>query len=224
MRGTAIWLASLLGTSLSVVIAYFWLDRPIALWVHDHLQLGFHGTVTGISHWPDPLIPLAILALIVLGLRVATSRSPLGGRQAAALVASVSVLITEVFKDLLKFIFSRPWPESWMGNNPSFIRDGIYGFHFLHGGSYQSFPSGHMAASCAVLAVLWIWYPRWRALYLIAALTVGLGLIAANYHFLSDVLAGAFLGTSVAWFTSLVWRAAARAMDLPDKNSAGPFR
>ena len=54
-----------------------------------------------------------------------------------------------------------------------------------------------MAAVCAGLAVFWICYPRWRLLYVSAASAVGLLLIVGNYHFLSDVIAGAFLGIVV---------------------------
>lgn len=208
MRAIFIWLAGLAGTSLAVAVCYFWLDRPIALWVHGHLRLGFHGTLTRFSHIPDPLIPLAVVALIVLGLRAAVSRSLPGNYGAATFVASVSVLASEAIKNQLKFVFGRSWPESWTGHNASFIRDGVYGFHFFQGGpNYQSFPSGHMAASCAVITVLWLWYPRWRALYTAAALAVAAALVAANYHFLGDVIAGGFLGMSVGWFASTIWRA-----------------
>lgn len=208
MGGLFRWLVGLVGTSLAVVICYEWFDRPIALWVHAHLKLGYHGALTGFSHWPDPLIPLAAVALVVLGLRAVATRSLPANTQAAAFVASVSVLVTEAIKDQLKFLFGRTWPSSWMGNNPSFIRDGTYGFHFLHGGgNYQSFPSGHTAAACAILVVLWFWYPRWRALYTMAGLAVGLGLVAANYHFLGDVIAGAFLGISIGWIATAIWNA-----------------
>ncbi len=208
MRATLNWLGGLAVTALAVTVCYFWLDRPIALWVHAHLRLGFRGAFAPLVHLGDPLIPLAGIALIAVGLRAVMIRSMPKAYQAATLVASVSVLVTEGLKDELKFVFGRAWPASWMGNNPSFIRDGVYGFHFLHGGdSYQSFPSGHMAASCAVLAVLWVWYPRWRVFYCLAALAVGLGLVATNYHFLGDVIAGAFLGASVSWIATAIWRA-----------------
>ena len=208
MRAISIWLAGLAGTALAVTVCYFWLDRPIALWVHGHLRLGYRGLLAPLIHLGDPLIPLAAITLIVVGLRAVVTRLLPADYVAAALVASVSVLVTEGLKDALKLVLGRTWPVSWMGNNPSFIRDGVYGFHFMHhGGAYQSFPSGHMAASCAIVAVLWFWYPRWRALYCIAALAVGVGLVAANYHFLGDVIAGAFLGASVGWVATTIWRA-----------------
>ena len=113
-----------------------------------------------------------------------------------------------MIKDQLKFIFGRTWPETWVQDNPSFIRDGVYGFHFMHGGGgYQSFPSGHMAATCAVISVLWVWYPRSRWLGAFAAIAVGAGLVGANYHFLSDVIAGAFVGISTGWLANAIWNA-----------------
>jgi membrane-associated phospholipid phosphatase len=115
--------------------------------------------------------------------------------------------LAETAKAQLKFLFGRTWPESWMGNNPSFIRDGVYGFNFLHGeGAYQSFPSGHMAAACAVLSVLWIWHPRLKVLWAIGGIAVGVGLVGANYHFLSDVIAGGFLGVSAGWSVRSIWK------------------
>ena len=94
-----------------------------------------------------------------------------------------------------------------MGNNPSFIRDGVYGFNFLQGGgAYQSFPSGHMAAACAVLSVLWIYYPRLKWLWMVGGLAVGAGLVGGNFHFLSDVIAGGFLGISAGWLVSSIWK------------------
>jgi membrane-associated phospholipid phosphatase len=132
--------------------------------------------------------------------------------QSAVLVGSISVVETEVTKDQLKFFFGRTWPETWAGNNPSFIRDGVYGFHFMHGGgAYNSFPSGHMASACAVLSVVWFWYPRLRLFCLPAGLAVGAGLVCSNYHFLSDVIAGGFLGASIGWLTTEIWKVAAPA-------------
>ena len=50
-----------------------------------------------------------------------------------------------------------------------------------------------------------------RPLYALAVLAVAVGLIGANYHFLSDVIAGGFVGTSTGWMTVALWRARGRA-------------
>jgi membrane-associated phospholipid phosphatase len=97
-------------------------------------------------------------------------------------------------------------------NNPSLIHDGVYGFNPFHeaGIAYASFPSGHTAAICALMSVLWICYPRFWPVYLAAILAVSIGLVGADYHFLSDVIAGAFVGTSAGWMLVAAWHAGCR--------------
>lgn len=207
MRSILVWLVTFVGTAIAVGIAYHWLDRPIALWVHTHIGFGHHGVLHRFGRYPDPLIPLAVVVFLVLGLRAVVLRSLPSNFQAAAFICSLAVLATEAIKDELKVVFGRTWPESWAGSNPSYIRDGVYGFNFMHSGTaFQSFPSGHMAAACAVVGVLWIWYPRWRWLYMAAVVAVGLVLIGANSHFLSDAIAGAFLGASTGWIAATAWK------------------
>ena len=59
---------------------------------------------------------------------------------------------------------------------------------------YSAFPSGHTTGICTVMTVLWLCYPRYRALYALAIAAVAVGLVGADYHFLSDVIAGGFVG------------------------------
>ena len=211
MRPFVLWFAALLGTSAAVTVSYFWLDRPIALWAHGDVRSG-HEQLLGHLVFPDPLIPLAALLFLAIGLWVVSKR-PLPHYQAAALVASLSVLVAGEIADFLKFVFGRTSPESWMGQQPSFIADHVYGFHFFHDGSaYKAFPSGHMTATCAALAVLWAWYPRGRALWVLMGLGVGTALVGGNFHFLSDVIAGAFVGLSTGWIATAMWPVSSPAM------------
>ncbi len=198
------WSLSLLATAVAVAIAYLWIDRPIALIAHH--QLAHHETFAQLTHIPDPFMPLAVIVFVVLGLWRLSGRA-LTTLQATAAIASISLVMTEATKNLLKYVFGRTWPETWVLNNPSFIHDGAYGFNPFHGGrGFASFPSGHMAVTCAVISVLWIAYPKWRALYALAVAAVAVGLIGANYHFLSDVIAGGFVGVSTGWMATALWR------------------
>lgn len=52
------------------------------------------------------------------------------------------------------------------------------------------------------MAVLWAYYPRWRALFAAIVAVVAVGLIGADYHFLSDIIAGGFVGVSAGWIVS----------------------
>jgi len=47
-----------------------------------------------------------------------------------------------------------------------------------------------------------------RAYFASATTTmVGIGLIGANFHFLSDVIAGRFVGISSGWMLTSLWKA-----------------
>ena len=46
----------------------------------------------------------------------------------------------------------------------------------------------------AFLAAVWLFYPRYRSLSVGFLLILALALVATDYHFLSDVIAGAYLG------------------------------
>ena len=79
------------------------------------------------------------------------------------------------------------------------------GFHpFHYGNAYASFPSGHAAVVFSVLSILWLSYPRWQFWYAMFGVAVCVGLVALNFHFVSDVIAGAMLGSITGvWMTQL---------------------
>ena len=160
-----------------------------------------------LTYAPDPMVPLAVTVFVVLGLMNLSGRA-LSRLENCALLCSLSLIVAELTKIQLKLVFGRTWPDTFRDNNPSFLRDGVYGFNFFHGGhGYASFPSGHTAVTCAVISVLWIYYPAWRPLWALAVLAVAIGLIGANYHFLSDVIAGGFVGVSCGWMLTSLWKA-----------------
>ena len=196
MRALRGWLLALILCALAVVISYYWLDRPIALFVHSQFPRNIRVLLEPVTDIPNPLIWIATITFLAFGIRGLAGR-PLSKMQTAILLCSASLIIAETIKSELKFVFGRTWPETWRQNNPSFIHDGVYGFNWFHGGdAYQSFPSGHITAICAVASVLWIYYPRRRPIYLIVTLAVLVGLVGNNYHFLSDTIAGTFVGAS----------------------------
>ena len=212
------WGLGFLGAVVAVAVSYLWLDRPIARLAHDALQQ-FH-LFEKLSLIPDGLIPLAVVAFLALGLRGLTGPT-LSRFQTVLLVSGISLAVAVVIKDQLKYAFGRTWPESWLHNNPSFIRDNVFGFFPFNGGSgYASFPSGHATAICTVMTVLWICYPRFRPLYALYMAAVAVGLVGANFHFLSDVIAGGFLGVSVGWLGVALWEIGGRQVRPPDLGAA----
>jgi membrane-associated phospholipid phosphatase len=199
------WFLSLAGTAVASAVSIEWLDRPLALISREHVA--HRETFASFTHLPDPLIPGAVIVFIAMGLW-AFAASPLLRWQTAALLCSISVIVAETTKSELKYVFGRTWPDTWVGNNPSFLRNGAYGFNLFHGGAgYASFPSGHTAVTCAIASVLWIYYPRLRPLWALGVLAVVVGLLGANYHFLADTIAGGFVGASTGWMTVTLWNA-----------------
>ena len=190
-------------TAAAVVLSYFWLDRPIASFVHEHLR--DFDVFALLTYVPAISVPLAVLAFAAVALR-ALSRRALTRLQTVIVISGASLAVSEAVKVQLKFAFGRTWPETWVRDNLSFIRDGVYGFNPFHGGpGFAAFPSGHMSAICALLSVFWVCYPRLRVLYALVMAVVGIGLIGADFHFLSDVIAGAFLGIWTGWLTVALW-------------------
>ena len=217
MNGLRNWTLGFLGTAISVVVSDLWLDRPIALFAHDQLQrFDLSDKLTLI---PTAMMALAAIVFTVLAVRALASR-PLSRFQTVLLLSGASLAVASIIKDELKFAFGRTWPETWTHNNPSFIRDGLFGFFpFEGGGAYASFPSGHMTAVCTVMAVFWICYPRFRAFYALCMAPVAVGLVGANFHFLSDVIAGGFLGISAGWLGVALWEMGEHRVRPPDVRS-----
>ena len=189
------WLWAAAACAVLVAIAIAWLDRPLATFSHAN----FHGEAVfdWMQRLPEYLTGAAALILLGLVISAALGWAPRGVCE-VLVRASLSLAAAVLIKDQLKYLFGRTWPETWVNNNPSYIKDGVFGFFPLHGGAGgSSFPSGHMTAVTSVLAVLWVRWPRLRWLYALLWLDVVVGLLGADYHWLSDIVAGSFLGTAV---------------------------
>jgi len=199
------WLLAFALVIVAVAISYEWLDRPIAFFSYALHPGPKQALFEPLTHIPDPLIPGAAIAFVVLGLWALAGR-PLSRWQATVLLCSVSLPVASAIKEQLKYVFGRTWPETWVQNNPSLIHDGVYGFNFFRSGAgYSSFPSGHTTLTCAIVSVLWIVYPRYRPIYGAVVLAVAIGLLGADFHFLSDVIAGGFVGTSTGWMATVLY-------------------
>ena len=187
------WSIATVATTLAIVISAEFLDRPIARLcyrVFGHLMVArqFAGT-------PSFFGPLEIVVLSVFLFRRIVLY-PLTYADAVIALCETSLIMTKLLLAPSKFVFGRTWP---LYADPSYLIDGSYGFNFFRSGpAFEAFPSGHTAAVCALAAVLWMTYPRFRLLYAAGATTVAIALIAGDFHFLSDVLGGGFLGVSVA--------------------------
>jgi membrane-associated phospholipid phosphatase len=177
-----------------VALAYFFADRQLASELRPHLAGDW--IFPWLTHIVDPLAPLASIGVAFTAAR-ALARGSLTPAESAILRISCAILIAWALKEELKWAFGRTWPETWIkGNpNPSYFGNGTFGFFPFHGGQgYASFPSGHTTAITAFAGALWFLCPKMRWLGVALAVAVVIGLLGADYHWLSDILAGGVLG------------------------------
>jgi len=183
-------------TAILVFVCYFFIDRPVAFYVHDHglAQYQLFKWLTYPPPWAQDWSPLVLTLLVIR-----RAWGPFTRGEKALFVALVSLIIADQFRTSLGDVFGRYWPETWHDNNPSLIGNGTYGFHpFQLGDDVGSFPSGH---SARILGFAWVWWlamPRLRVLLAMVCLPMLASLVLMNYHFVGDVVAGSVLGAVVA--------------------------
>ena len=196
------WCIALAITAAGIIASDLWLDQPIAFFVHRNVA--DKTFFVWLQRLPVAFLLLSLLVFVWCGFCALTNR--LFSRvQSVGLACSLSFVTANFINNQLKYAFGRTWPETWIQNNPSLIQSGVFGFNPFHGGpGFASFPSGHVAAVRAVITVLWWSYPNLRPIYAACVAAVAVGLIGANYHFLSDTFAGIFVGISVGYITTKI--------------------
>lgn len=176
--------------TLAVLISVYFLDTRIALGIKELLK-------TGVLLQKEPVDIPDLLSLLVWsgsGLLLGNSfihriKGISNEKSRFSLLAGYAILCAFFLKWILKLVFGRTNTRAWLENRAS------DGFHWFQGGGmYSGFPSGHMAVFTAFFTAIWLVYPRYRSVCSGLTLLLGIALIATGYHFLSDVIAGAYLG------------------------------
>jgi membrane-associated phospholipid phosphatase len=190
------WLVALALCAVAVLLSVAYVDRPAAELFNTHIR---HTELWG---WLDhSLAPFVLVPVIALFFLLGTGLWLLSGRQIGAwarkpLLCSWSSTWALAAEFVSKEIFGRAWPD------PSYLENHLYGFRFLHAGTHwNSFPSGTATISAALVATVWLVAPRWRLPGLLLAGLICCAVVVTNGHWLSDVIAGAFLGASIGWMT-----------------------
>lgn len=188
-------------------------DEPVQVYfqVHDPLGDAF-GTGAVTIGGVVPIVAPA--ALYLTGL--AAGESELASAGSAAVQA---VVVQFVAVNALKWLTDRAGP--FPNGDPKrrrftsgLFRDSLRADDFdfnpfdLHGG--LRWPSGHTASNVALVSALYAFYPEQLWIALIGypyALAVGVGMLEGDYHWLSDVIAGALIGHIIGWVIGKEMRA-----------------
>ena len=177
--------------AVMVTLSILYVDRPVERYILAHIHkkgATFFDLLAAPSLFP---LPGACTYLVFYTLRSAAGR-PAGARASLYLALSIAVSVATMAKDEMKWVIGRPWPLTW-------AKFGVYKIHpFTNNLFYGSFPSGHTTYIAAPMFVLWWRLPKYRPLWLAIIFLVMVGLVGSEHHFVSDVIAGLFLGLAAA--------------------------
>jgi membrane-associated phospholipid phosphatase len=171
-------------TLLLIFLSYYFVDIPVAIFCRqidqNILQVFDWITELGISTW----YLVASLFLFVI-FRFYRKNRVNANR---ALFVFAAVALSGIAAIVVKLTVARYRPKL-------FFEKGLYGFDFFNGGyEYNSFPSGHAATIFSLAAAMSLFWPKHRAYFFVVAFAVALSRIILTSHFVSDVIAGAFIG------------------------------
>ena len=175
-------------TAVITIVAIKLLDARIAAVIMNFIK-SVHVLRRATERIPDVLPHLVGFGTLLLwGIYFYRSRKTTDDNEMQFLRLAATVLpVAYLVKTLLKFVFGRTGPRGWL------IHREPLAFHWFKVWS-SSFPSGHMVVFIAFGAAVLFYYPKYRLPVMILLTLLGIALIGTDYHFLSDVIAGAYFG------------------------------
>ena len=192
-----IWIISFLVSTAAAGLSFSYYDVPIARRFAQNIG---HLDTLGAGLGSAVFLSLeGLSALTLIGLRLIRGRlSPFG--EALALASLTSMCVYAVNDGVLKLLFGVPNPVDVLAGGAH------HGFHLLAGGQSSSFPSGHMALAASFGGAFMTLIPRSRWPLSILLFFGASILVAGDWHFVSDVIAGGFVGISAGVLAGALWR------------------
>ncbi|MBV9550528.1 MAG: phosphatase PAP2 family protein [Alphaproteobacteria bacterium] len=190
------WMLGFITCILLVFVCFRWFDLPVA-------QL-FRGNPARVQGYglPSAVLLAGELCVITLLAFVRILRGQLPEYAKVMLIALLTSITAFTANDyVLKLIFGVPSPSEVLFDSAR------HGVHFLAGGPASSFPSGHMALAGG-FAGPWIRLQPATTGALAVLLGIGMAmLVMGDWHFLSDVVAGTFVGVTAGLLAGSLWLA-----------------
>jgi membrane-associated phospholipid phosphatase len=182
--------------AISVPVCICCLDRPAAEYFNSHVR------PFAIWIWLNRLLaPLVVIPVVALLFQFGAGVWLLSGRRLASwtltpLLYSSGTIWALSAEFVLKQLLGRGSPD------PTYLARHLYGFRFLHaGGGWTSFPSGTATIALTIVAITCLRLPHWRRAVSVLAGLVCIAVTVTNGHWVSDVIAGVFLGACIGWMT-----------------------
>lgn len=193
-----IWLLSALICAFAAAFAFVKVDIPVAQAVYPifrNLNAAANGIGSSILLSLEALVVIAVIVLRLI-------RGTVPQYEKVLVIACLSSMCAYGFNSgVLKIYFGVPNPWDVMENSMP------HAFHFWHGTPDSSFPSGHMMLAGAFGGVFMRTYRRWTVPLALLLLLGAVMLVLGDWHFVSDVIAGTFLGVSAGLLAGEAWLA-----------------
>lgn len=191
------WSLSLLVCVLAVVCTFLFCDVPIALRVY-----GLLGSRAALATGLGSAVLLGIegsIALVLVIVRI--TRGHLSPFQEATVLACLTSICAYAVNDSsLKMLFGVPNPAA-------VLRGSRHAFNFFGGSAASSFPSGHMVIAGSFAGVFMRLYRTSTLAFSVLLLAGATLLVVGDWHFVSDVIAGAYAGVSAGLLAGELWLA-----------------
>ena len=167
---------------------YFFVDRPLAIFLHQIVSPTFYEIAKIVSFFGLGGLYVAIFSLLWL-LSFFILKKPYWIFCSTVLL--LSVVVPGLCCNVLKMILGRSRPDLLFSQD-------LYGFYFFHfdlSAEYYSFPSGHATTIAGVAMACYLLWRRFPLLIVGVATLVILSRVILSEHFLSDIMMGAYLGS-----------------------------
>ena len=191
------WLLALLICAALATFAFAKIDLPVARFVFPHFRR-LNDVADGLGSAVLLTLESAIVLLVVAIRMWRGHVSPLG--KALVVACLTSMCAYAVNGSVLKIFFGVPNP--W-----DVLQGAQHAFHFWNGTADSSFPSGHMVLAGAFAGTFMRLYRASVLPISILLLVAAVLLILGDWHFVSDVIAGAFVGISIGILAGEAWLA-----------------
>lgn len=172
-----------------ILFSYLFIDQPVAVFCQSLNQsiIDVFQWITELGKSTGYLIGLFMLFVFF---RYIGRRPVVANR---ALFLFLSIALSGIIANMVKPMVGRLRPKMLFESN-------LYGFDVFHmGWEYNSLPSGHATTVFSLAMALSLFYPRWRLPFFFFAVMVGASRVIIAAHYVSDVLAGAYVGIATVF-------------------------
>jgi membrane-associated phospholipid phosphatase len=196
-----VWALSFLACAIVALFSLAYFDVPVARWAFQNIgRMAVLGQGLGsavlMSFEAATIVTLVIIRLV---------RGYLSQLGKVTVLACLTSLCAYAFDNgVLKVFFGVPTPYDVIAENAH------HAFHVFAGSPNSSFPSGHMALAGAFAGVFMELYPTSIGLFSALLAFAAALLVVGDWHFISDVTAGAFVGVSAGLLAGQLWRVHSR--------------